>query len=54
MKFFREEKTNLIGVVKELPGEQILNSGILTEVAVVEFSSEEKISAPAANLEIIE
>ncbi|OGY23150.1 MAG: hypothetical protein A2172_02105 [Candidatus Woykebacteria bacterium RBG_13_40_15] len=52
--FFREESSDLVGTVKELPGEQILNSGILAEVALVEFSSGEKLILPAANLEIVE
>ena len=52
--FFREESSNFVGTVKELPGEQILNSGILTQVALVEFSNSDKLLLPAANLEIVE
>ncbi|MCH7541526.1 hypothetical protein IH981_01980 [Patescibacteria group bacterium] len=50
----RKGTSNLLGEVKELPGEQIINSGILTEVALVSFSPKEQILFPVANLEIIE
>ena len=54
VRFFREESNNLLGEVKELPGKQVLNSGILAEVAKVGFSGSEEVNLPAANLEIIE
>jgi len=50
----RKGTSNLLGEVKELPGEQIINSGILTEIALISFSPSEQILFPAANLEIIE
>ena len=54
VRFFREGSSDLSGVVKDLPGEQLLNSGVLTEVALVAFSSKEEMLLPAANLEIVE
>ena len=53
VRFFREESSDLVGVVKDLPGEQILNSGVFAEVALVVFPSGEEMILPAANLEII-
>ena len=54
VRFFREENSDLSGVVKALPGEQILNSGVLAQVAQVTFGSGEEMTIPAANLEIVE
>lgn len=54
VRFFREESSDLLGVVKELPGEQLLNSGVLAEVALIAFASGEEILLPSANLCIIE
>jgi len=53
VRFFREESSDLVGVVKDLPGEQILNSGVFAEVALVVFPSGEEMILPAANLGII-
>lgn len=54
VRFFREESGDILGEVKELLGEQILNSGILAEVVRVRFKSGEELPLPAANLEIVE
>jgi len=54
VRFFQGEAGNLLGVVEGLPGEQILNSGVLTEVAQISFKEGEQLTLPAANLEIIE
>lgn len=54
VRFLRTGGSSLLGTVKELPGDQILNSGILTEVALVSLGSGEDGLFPAANLEIIE
>ena len=54
VRYLRKESSDLSGVVKELPGNQILNSGILTEVARVSFNSGQDMLLPASNLEIIE
>lgn len=54
VRFLRTGGSSLLGVVKELPGDQILNSGVLTEVARVTFGSGEDNLYPAANLEIVE
>jgi len=54
VRYLRKESSDLWGVVQELPGEQIINSGILTEVARVAFTSKQEMLLPSANLEIIE
>ncbi len=54
VRFLRKESSDLLGVVKELPGMQIINSGILTEVARILFTSGEERLLPASSLEIIE
>lgn len=54
VRLFQGEGGELLGEVKELLGEQILNSGILTEVAKVSLRNGEEAILPAANLEIIE
>lgn len=54
VRYLRKESSDLIGQVKELPSEQMLNSGILAEVAKVSFKGGEEIMLPAANLEIVE
>ncbi len=54
VRYLRKESSDLSGVVKELPGNQILNSGILTEVAIVSLISGQDMILPASNLEIIE
>ncbi|MEX0621499.1 MAG: hypothetical protein WD187_00685 [Candidatus Woykebacteria bacterium] len=54
VRYLRKESGDLLGVVKELPGEQIINSGILAQVAKVAFNSKQELLLPAANLEIIE
>jgi hypothetical protein len=51
---FQGESGNVLGTVEGLPGEQILNSGLLTEVAQVSFKKGEALILPAANLEITE
>jgi hypothetical protein len=51
---FLGKGNNIIGTVKELPGEQIINSGILTEVSLVSTRAGQEQFLPAANLEIIE
>ena len=54
VRYLGKGSNNVIGVVKELPGEQIINSGILTEVALVSIKDGQEQLLPAANLEIIE
>ncbi len=53
VRFFREESPDQLGVVTQLPGKQIINSGILTEVALIKTSGGEEL-VPAANLELTE
>ena len=54
VRYLRKEGSNLIGEVKELLGEQIINSGILTEVAKVSLDDGKELLLPASNLEIVE
>jgi len=54
VRFYKEEGHGLLGEVKEILGEQILNSGILAEAVKVKLESGEEIPLPAANLEVIE
>ena len=54
VRYLRKESSDLLGEVKDLPGEQIINSGILTEVAQVSFTSGQELLLPAANLQIID
>lgn len=54
VRYLRKESSDLLGVVKELPGSQIINSGIFTEVARVSFESGQELLLPSSNLEIIE
>jgi hypothetical protein len=54
VKPLTQEALSHIGVVSELLGDQVLNSGITTEVAKVKFDSKEEIVLPSANLAIIE
>lgn len=54
VRYLRKESSDLSGVVKELPGIQIINSGILTEVARVSLVSGQDMLLPSCNLEIIE
>ncbi len=54
VRFLGKGSSNIIGEVKALQGEQIINSGILTEVALVSVKAGQELLLPAANLEIIE
>ncbi len=54
VRFLRPESSETLGEVKELPGMQIINSGILAEIALVAFASGEELLIPSANLEILE
>jgi len=52
VRYFLIERGEQFGEVKELLGEQIINSGILAEVARVKFLNGEELLLPAVNLEI--
>jgi hypothetical protein len=54
VRYLRKESSDLLGEVKNLPGEQIINSGVLTDVSQVSFGSGQELLLPASNLEIIE
>lgn len=54
VRIFREDSANELGTVKEFPGKQILNSGILTDVAEVIFENGERLLVPGSNLEIVQ
>jgi hypothetical protein len=54
VRYFRPDSTELVGVVEGLADDEIeLNSGLSTKMAQIKFISGNKVSAPAANLEII-
>ena len=54
VRIMREHSDDLIGKVESLsPGEEILNSGLSGEVAIVKLLSGKFKTVPAANLEII-
>ncbi|MEX0616915.1 MAG: hypothetical protein WD231_03855 [Candidatus Woykebacteria bacterium] len=54
VRVFRPGSQELIGKVEALSEREVLNSGLVAEVASVKFLTGKKITVPSANLEIVD
>lgn len=54
VRYFRPDSSELVGVVEQISEDSVeLSSGLSTNIAKIKFISGNKVTAPAANLEII-